>query len=114
MRGYVLLSMLFLSSCAVAELTAEAGKDEVRQEKPGMLRTRSSGGVRADSLAVLSTLQSDTELMLLNQIWYKDGMLVLAICREDALDLGVPEDLYDRYAGEINRANETLADRVPD
>lgn len=112
MKGYVLLFALFLSSCAVAELAAEDERESGRGERPGMLRTK-SGGAGTDSLAVLSTLQSDTELMLLNQIYYKDGRLVLALCREEAVDLGVPEDLYDRYAAEINRANEALTDRAP-
>ena len=69
-----------------------------------MLITRSSG-VPSDSLAVLSNFQSDAELMLLNQIYYKEGVLVLALSREEALELGIAEHLYDKYDRDVKMAN---------
>lgn len=111
MKAFVLLPVLLLSSCAVAELVAETGKEDVRQERPGMLRTRSSGAT-SDSLSVLSRLQSDVELMLLDQIYCDGGVLVLALSREDALDLGIPEELYDKYDREVKAGNDALPDRM--
>mgnify|MGYP001036422124 FL=1 len=105
MRYYLLLLSLFLlPSCAVAELTAERNDGQAASKTSGVLITRSSG-VPSDSLAVLSNFQSDAELMLLNQIYYKDGVLVLALSREEALELGIAEHLYDKYERDVKMAN---------
>lgn len=105
MRCYLLLLSLFLlPSCAVAELTAERNDGQAASKSSGVLITRSSD-VPSDSLAVLSNFQSDAELMLLNQIYYKEGVLVLALSREEALELGIAEHLYDKYDREIKMAN---------
>ncbi len=105
MKHVLLLFVTFsLLSCAVAELTAEKNDEQTASKPSGMLMTRSSG-VPADSLAVLSRFQSDAELMLLNQIYYKEGVLVLALSREEALELGIAEHLYDKYDREIKMAN---------
>ncbi len=97
MRYYLLLLSLFLlPSCAVAELTAERNDGQAASK---------TSGVPSDSLAVLSNFQSDAELMLLNQIYYKDGVLVLALSREEALELGIAEHLYDKYERDVKMAN---------
>ncbi len=105
MRCYLLLLSLFLlPSCAVAELTAERNDGQAASKSSGVLITRSSD-VPSDSLAVLSNFQSDAELMLLNQIYYKEGVLVLALSREEALELGIAEHLYDKYDRDVKMAN---------
>lgn len=105
MRCYLLLLSLFLlPSCAVAELTAERNDGQAASKSSGVLITRSSG-VPSDSLAVLSNFQSDAELMLLNQIYYNEGVLVLALSREEALELGIAEHLYDKYDRDVKMAN---------
>ena len=105
MRCYLLLLSLFLlPSCAVAELTAERNDGQAASKSSGVLITRSSG-VPSVSLAVLSNFQSDAELMLLNQIYYKEGVLVLALSREEALELGIAEHLYDKYDRDVKMAN---------
>lgn len=105
MRCYLLLLSLFLlPSCAVTELTAERNDGQAASKSSGVLITRSSG-VPSDSLAVLSNFQSDAELMLLNQIYYKEGVLVLALSREEALELGIAEHLYDKYDRDVKMAN---------
>ena len=84
MKYYLVLSLsMLVASCAVTELTAETEQKNEKQERAGMLRTKSNGGT-ADSLSLLSKFQSDVELMLLNQIHYRNGQLVLALSREDA------------------------------
>lgn len=100
----MLLSLFLLPSCAVTELTAERNDGQAASKSSGVLITRSSG-VPSDSLAVLSNFQSDAELMLLNQIYYKEGVLVLALSREEALELGIAEHLYDKYDRDVKMAN---------
>lgn len=40
-----------------------------------------------------------------------DSLFVLAIKREDALFLGVSEDVYDKYLDYIDRLNEHLKEK---
>ncbi len=110
MKYYLVLSLsMLVASCAVTELTAETEQKNEKQERAGMLRTKSNGGT-ADSLSLLSKFQSDVELMLLNQIHYRNGQLVLALSREDAADIGISGELYDKYYNEIKKTNSDLAD----
>ncbi|MCM1176534.1 MAG: hypothetical protein NC115_06050 [Bacteroidales bacterium] len=102
MKLYYLLPALLLSGCVVAEMTAE---QEQPQQRRGLPQTRSAGAI-TDTAAVMSFLQSDTELMLISQIYYKDGVMIIALSKEDALDLGIPEDMYDKYCEEIRQVNE--------
>lgn len=92
-------------SCSLAELTPEQIQQELR--KTGYVSTR-SGDIQLDSLEMLSRLQSDEDLLLLNQIWFKDGRFVLSLTREDAVSLGISDELYEKYVDYVNIANDNL------
>lgn len=92
-------------SCSMAELTPAQIQNELKN--PSGYLTRSSG-IPVDSLSSLVRMQSDKDLMLLDQIWFKDGAFVLALSREDASLLGISEEMYDKYARYVEKANESI------
>lgn len=105
-KGLICLSTAFsIVSCTLTELTPEQIQNELKN--PEKLRTRCPG-VPADTLEMLSRIQSDKEMMLLNQIWFKDGSFVLGLSRNDAMDLGIPVEMYDRFLNYVNKANEYI------
>jgi len=103
MKRYLLVlsTSLILAACAVTELTAEQ-EQGIKSSTP---KTRSNG-MLADTLSILSSVQSDAEIMLIN-LYYKEGNIILALSKEDAIDLGIPEELYDKYSDEIRQVNES-------
>ena len=84
------------------------------QDKPRTLRslmTRSSSVPQEDSLTMKSKLQSDVDNLMMGRVIKKDSVFILAIKREDALFLGVSEDVYDKYLDYIDRLNEHLMEK---
>ena len=84
------------------------------QDKPRTLRslmTRSSSVPQEDSLTMISKLQSDVDNLMMGRVIKKDSVFILAIKREDALFLGVSEDVYDKYLDYIDRLNEHLMEK---
>lgn len=84
------------------------------QDKPRTLRslmTRSSSVPQEDSLTMMSKLQSDVDNLMMGRVIKKDSVFILAIKREDALFLGVSEDVYDKYLDYIDRLNEHLMEK---
>jgi hypothetical protein len=55
---------------------------------------------------IKSRLQADLDNLMMGRIIYVDSMYVLAIKKEDALFLGVTDEIYDSYLGYVERLNE--------
>lgn len=72
------------------------------------LTTRGSIPIEEDSLTIISKQQSDVDHLMMSRIIQKDGQYVLAIKKEDALFLGISEDVYDKYVGVVNEYNTIL------
>lgn len=69
------------------------------------LMTRSVAPKSIDSLRMISLFQSNFDNMIMNQIIMKDSVLVLAISSEEATDLGIPQEMYNRYVDYVSRLN---------
>lgn len=48
---------------------------------------------------------------MMGRVLQRDSVFVLAIKKEDALFLGISEDVYDRYLDYVDRLNEQLAEK---
>lgn len=108
---FILLLLFFCSSCI--QNTVDAQFDD-EQEKPRTLRslmTKSGTVPQEDSLTMMSKLQSDVDNLMMGRVIMKDGIFVLTLKREDALFLGVSEDVYDRYLDYVDRLNEQLSEK---
>lgn len=112
MKQFSCILMLFLC-CSCIRNTVDAQFDDV-QDKPRTLRslmTKSGTYPQEDSLTMMSKLQSDVDNLMMGRVVMKDGAFVLALKREDALFLGVSEDVYDRYLDYVDRLNEQLLEK---
>ena len=72
------------------------------------LTTRGTIPIEEDSLTVVSKQQSDVDHLMMSRIVQKNGQYVLVIKKEDALFLGISEDVYDNYVGVVNEYNTIL------
>ncbi len=72
------------------------------------LTTRGTIPIEEDSLTVISKQQSDVDHLMMSRIVQKNGQYVLAIKKEDALFLGISEDVYDKYVGVVSEYNTIL------
>lgn len=59
----------------------------------------------------MSKLQADVDNMMRGRVIQKDSVFVLAIKKEDALFLGINEDVYERYLDYVDRLNEQLVEK---
>ncbi|MBO7279045.1 MAG: hypothetical protein J6U70_05540 [Bacteroidales bacterium] len=112
MKRFFYLVLLILSYSCVDHSMDPQYLDE--QEKTGGLRsliTKSPSTPQEDSLTIMSKLQSDVDNLMMGRVIKKDSLFVLAIKREDALFLGVSEDVYDKYLDYIDRLNEHLKEK---
>ena len=92
--------IIFVASCAVAEQTSPEHVTVV-YENP-VLHTP------ADSLQVqriTGIIQSSPESILSASTVKIDGKYVLDITEEDALELGISEDIYERYCEVLVKLN---------
>lgn len=112
MKRFFYLVLLILSYSCVDHSMDPQYLDE--QKKTGGLRsliTKSPSTPQEDSLTIMSKLQSDVDNLMMGRVIKKDSLFVLAIKREDALFLGVSEDVYDKYLDYIDRLNEHLKEK---
>ena len=105
----VVVFSTFLLSCVENSLD---GKIIVSQPSQGLtleaLTTRGTIPIEEDSLTVRSKQQSDVDHLMMSRIIHKNGQYVLAIKKEDALFLGVSEEVYNKYVEVVNAYNAVL------
>ena len=109
---YHLLVIVFsalLISCVENTLD---GKIVVKEPSQGLtlesLTTRGTIPIEEDSLTIRSKQQADVDNLMMSRIVQKDGQYILAIKKEDALFLGISEDVYNEYVGVVNEYNAIL------
>lgn len=73
--------------------------------------TKSGTIPQEDSLTTISKLQSDVDNLMMARILQKDGIYILALKLEDALFLGISEDVYEHYLNYVARLNEQLNEK---
>ena len=88
------------------------GKIVVKEPSQGLtlesLTTRGTIPIEEDSLTIRSRQQADVDNLMMSRIVQKDGQYILAIKKEDALFLGISEDVYNEYVGVVNEYNTIL------
>ena len=88
------------------------GKIVVKEPSQGLtlesLTTRGTIPIEEDSLTIRSRQQADVDNLMMSRIVQKDGQYILAIKKEDALFLGISEDVYNEYVGVVNEYNAIL------
>lgn len=67
--------------------------------------TRSTASNPDDSLTMMSNIQGDFNNLILSRIIKTNDTYVLSLKREDAVFLGVPEELYDSYVDYVEKLN---------
>lgn len=107
-----LLVVVFSTSLLSCVENTLDGKIVVSQPSQGLtleaLTTRGTIPIEEDSLTVRSKQQSDVDHLMMSRIVQKNGQYVLAIKKEDALFLGISEDVYNKYVGVVNEYNTIL------
>lgn len=58
-----------------------------------------------DTLLSMSRVQSDVNNLMMRRIVVIDSVFVLSLKKEDALFLGVSEEIYDKYLEYVERLN---------
>lgn len=94
---------LFLLSCSVAELTPVQQREVVGRYS----QTRSLNAV-VDSVEMISRIQSDKEVLIMNQVLFRDGRFTLDLSKADAESLGIQDELYDKYSHYVEEINKSL------
>jgi hypothetical protein len=61
--------------------------------------------IAPDTLAVKKLLQTDAECVMLNHITFIDGECVLLLNEEEALEIGIPVEIYEKYDSYVKTTN---------
>ncbi|WP_312363578.1 hypothetical protein [Sphingobacterium sp.] len=93
----------------VMSLTIISCKKEILQEKTLINKEGHGAKVAAqDSLETLYTMQSNLELLLADRIISKPNGYVLDISKQEATELDIPDELYQKYKTKVNELNKLL------
>lgn len=68
--------------------------------------TKSDSGIQEDSLTMMSKIQKDLDHLMMSRIIFKDSTFILGIKRQDAIFLGIPEEMFNSYIEYVARLNE--------
>lgn len=68
----------------------------------------SSESLLQDSLELRYMMQSNSELILSDRIIYKDSMYTLDISEQEADELHISEELYNKYVEIVKDMNNTI------
>ena len=110
MKQYLTFFMTVLLACISCVDNPLDSKQENHSKKDtslGSILTK-SGTIypQEDSLTMMNKIQKDVDYLMMNRVILKDSVFILGIKRQDALFLGVSEDVYDRYVEYVARLNE--------
>ncbi len=104
----VFTAILFSGACIQDNVDSSAiDEPEKRPKRLEDIITRSNIE-QPDSLTMLNIMQSDVDNLMINRVTFRDGSYVLTIKREDALFLGVSEEVYDNYVDYVDKLNKGL------
>ncbi|MCW8312536.1 hypothetical protein K7A41_14985 [Sphingobacterium sp. InxBP1] len=93
----------------VMSLTIISCKKEILQEKAPINKEGLVSKVAAqDSLETLYMMQSNLELLLADRIISKPNGYVLDISKQEAFELDIPDELYQKYQSKVNELNKLL------
>lgn len=102
------VSLLFLCTACIENVIDSRGREE--QNEPQSLYSLIGGtktpDTQEDSLTMVSRTQSNVDNLMMGRVVRKDSMFVLSIKREDAVFLGVPNEVYDEYLDYVMKLNE--------
>ena len=95
-----------LVSCAENKIDETESKS-IEYKKPSKMRVvKLAEKQTADSLSIISMLQSDMDVKMLRNISIVDEKYRLGISLEVALELGVTEEIYNKYQTLIENLND--------
>ncbi len=108
MRGIIVL----IATLGLVVSCTRSTVDDDYQEQNGdrmtlrSLITKSSGTTtQYDSLEKRKLIQNDEDNLMMSRIVYKDSIYVLAISRSSAKNVGVSEEMYDKYLEYVSILN---------
>lgn len=98
--------LLPLISC-MSEPLQEKEAIETTSEKPSVsMKSMTKASSQIDSVAVKDKIQSDYDFILMNHIVRSDsGLYILCIAKEEAIEIGIPSELYDNYSSFVESLN---------
>ena len=100
-------TLLLFSSCVEEKISSQQDVDGLPHSLNSLLKTKSAPISETDSLKILSKLQSSIDNLMLGRVLMKDSVYILAIKKEDALFLGVSEDVYNQYLEYVDNLNSS-------
>lgn len=100
--------LLPLISC-MSEPLQEKEAIETTSEKPSVsMKSMTKASSQIDSVAVKDIIQSDYDFILMNHIVRSDsGLYILCLAKEEAIEIGIPSELYDNYSSFVESLNPT-------
>lgn len=100
--------LLPLISC-MSEPLQEKEAIETTSEKPSVsMKSMTKASSQIDSVAVKDKIQSDYDFILMNHIVRSDsGLYILCLAKDEAIEIGIPSELYDNYSSFVESLNPT-------
>lgn len=100
--------LLPLISC-MSEPLQEKEAIETTSEKPSVsMKSMTKASSQIDRVAVKDKIQSDYDFILMNHIVRSDsGLYILCLAKEEAIEIGIPSELYDNYSSFVESLNPT-------
>lgn len=109
MRRLTIMLILALCSCSV--MTEQ--EPPAPSEMGGIPKVKSSVAVtmsREDSLKQVFKFQTNKDAIMQNYVNFAEGEFRLSISREAAKDLGVSDEIYDKYVEQVRVSNNQITE----
>jgi len=106
--SFIVIVLALLCSCINNPLDSRFEDYSENDKRLRSLVSKSVFVEHEDSLTMMSKLQKDENFLMMSRIVFKDSVYVLGIKRQDAIFLGVSEDVYDQYVEYVSSLNNSL------
>lgn len=102
------IKLVLLCILAASFSFASCKKKEILKDSNGEERTlEGEQVVSQDSLETLYMMQSNIELLLADRIISKPNGYVLDISKQEAVELDIPDELYQKYQAKVNELSKS-------
>lgn len=101
------LKVLIIIPCITLIMKSCVAEQIAFENNQGSLHSPTNQSIKALNDTEITAAQTDLYALLAKQVQYKNSIFLLAISREEANILNIPDSIYDKFENVIKLMNST-------
>ena len=101
--------VIMVSSCFTELEAVQAVEPNATPSYVGGMPRTKSGLNEPEDIRRLSNIQQNKDHLMLSVIYLHEGVYALGLTREQAMEMGITDEMYSKYEGIVEEMNQRLS-----